>query len=191
MEHLCQLATTQSRVSSEPKIFYGRDVRASQRSEEEEEEGGLGDEARGDVGAHGFWKRGRTTIFDIRVTDTDCRSYGNMDSRKVLERHAREKKGKYEEACLERRRDFTPMVYSVDGMAAKEARAAERRIAGLLSAKWQRQYSEMANFVRTRMSLSVVRSNTLLLRGDRSTSWRRRGAENGVEASAARPIPEY
>ena len=142
-------------------------------------------------GAHGFWKRGRTTIFDIRVTDTDCRSYGNMDSRKVLERHAREKKGKYEEACLERRRDFTPMVYSVDGMAAKEARAAERRIAGLLSAKWQRQYSEMANFVRTRMSLSVVRSNTLLLRGDRSTSWRRRGAENGVEASAARPIPEY
>jgi len=97
-------------------------------------------------------------------SDTDASSYGNVDSRKVSEHHVLEKKGKCEEACLERRRDFTPMVYSVDGMARKEARAAERRIAGLLSAKWQQQCSEMANFVCTRMSLSIVRSSTLLLR---------------------------
>ena len=50
-------------------------------------------------------------------SDTDASSYGNVDSRKVSEHHVLEKKGKCEEACLERRRDFTPMVYSVDGMA--------------------------------------------------------------------------
>jgi hypothetical protein len=96
----------------------------------------LGDEARGDVGAHGFWKRGRTTIFDVMICDTNAKSYGNRTLKKVLESAALRKKSKYEVACLERRRDFTPMIYSVDGMADKQhARAAEKRIAGNLAAK--------------------------------------------------------
>ncbi len=116
----------------------------------------LGDEARGDVGVHGFWKRGRTAIFDVQVCNTDTKSYGNCESKKVLEGAARRKKEKYEEACLERRWDFTPMIYSVNGMADKHARAAEKRIAGLLAAKWARQYSQMAYFVRTWMCLAIV-----------------------------------
>ncbi len=85
----------------------------------------LGDEAHGDVGAHSFWKRGRTTIFDIQVCDTDAKSYGNCDSKKVLEGVACKKKDKYEEACLERHQDFN-----------KHARATEKWIAGVLAAKW-------------------------------------------------------
>ncbi len=96
----------------------------------------LGNEACGDVGAHGFWKRGRTTIFDVQVCDTDAKKYGNCDSKKVLEGAACRKKDKYEVACLERRQDFTPMINLVDGMADKHARAAEKRIAGILAAKW-------------------------------------------------------
>ena len=179
--HLCSMALTPARISSEPEIFYGRGLTAAQRSESEV----LGDEARGDIGAHGFWKRGRTAIFDVQVCDTDARSYGNRESKKVLESAARRKKVKYEEACLERRRDFTPMLYSVDGMAEKHARAAERRVAGMLAVKWKRQYSQMAHFVRTRMCLAVVRSNTLLLRGDRVMSWRRRAPEDGAGARAS------
>ena len=135
--HLCASALTASRVCTEPEIFYGAGVVAGHRGGTAAE-ANLGDEARGDVKAHGFWKRGRGTIFDIRITDTDARSYGNTDSRKILECHAREKKSKYEEACLERRRDFTPMVYSVDGLASKETRAAERRLASMLASKWDR-----------------------------------------------------
>ena len=30
---------------------------------------------RGDVGVHGFWQDGRMCIFDVRITDTDARSY--------------------------------------------------------------------------------------------------------------------
>ncbi len=103
----------------------------------------------------------------------------------MLESSARRKKVKYEEACLERRRDFTPMLYSVDCMAEKHTRAAERRVAGMLSIKWKRYYSEMAHFVRTRMCLAVVRSNTLLLRGDRAMSWRRRAPDDGAGARAS------
>ncbi|EJK66440.1 hypothetical protein THAOC_12644 [Thalassiosira oceanica] len=79
-------------------------------------------------------------------------------STKVLEKAAKRKKDKYLEACRERRRDFIPMAYSVDGLAGKEARAAEKRLASLLASKWDRPYSEMACFVKTRMSLSISNS---------------------------------
>eukprot|EP00804_Cyclotella_cryptica_P003292 CCRYP_010536-RA/>CCRYP_010536-RA protein AED:0.45 eAED:0.45 QI:0/0/0/1/1/1/2/0/96 len=64
-----------------------------------------------------------------------------MPSHMLLERFAREKRDKYEEACLERRKDFTPLCYSVDGMPCEAARSAERRLASLLAVKWDRQYS--------------------------------------------------
>ena len=61
------------------------------------------------------------------------------------------------------RRNFTPMVYSADGIPRAEALAAQKRLAALLSYKMQREYSEMCGFMRARMSLSIVRSNSLLL----------------------------
>jgi hypothetical protein len=180
---LSAMALTPSRVSYEPEIFSGKDVVAGQRGEGEVANqtttGGAGakgptrsnvagDEARGDVAVHGLWKRGQTCIMDIRVTDTDSKSYSTTSSEKVLEKAAKLKRDKYAKACLERRRSFTALVYSVDGLACKEAKAFERRVASLLASKWDRRYSEMVSFVRTRMSIAIVRSNTLLLRGARN-----------------------
>ncbi len=96
----------------------------------------LGHKARGDVGVHGFWKRERTIIFDVQICNTNTKSYGNCTPKKVLESPALKQKNKYEEACLKRHQDFTPMIYSVNGMADKHARAAEKQIAGILAAKW-------------------------------------------------------
>ena len=70
-------------------------------------------------------------------------------------------------------------------MACKAARAVEKRLASLLSVKWDRQYSEMVNFVRTWMSLAVVRSNTLLLQSERMHTWHRRAPEDGSAIAAA------
>jgi hypothetical protein len=61
LAHLCLIALTLSRISSEQEFFYWRQLNAAQRTEGE----ALGDEARGDVGVHSFWKRGRTTIFEV------------------------------------------------------------------------------------------------------------------------------
>ena len=152
-----------------PTIFYGNGSRSSGNNANPttpctiNQTNTLGDEARGDVLAHGFWNCGRGTVFDVRICDTDSRSYGNTSSSKILERHAKEKKDKYETACLDRRRDFTPLVYSVDGMASKDTRMAERRIAWLLTKKCSRTYSDMASFICTKMSLAILQSNTLLL----------------------------
>ena len=124
-------------------------------------------EERGDVGCHGFWQRGRFAIFDVRITDTEARSAQGRDFLKVLAAQEKEKKDKYLDSCLQQRKDFTPLVYSVDGIAGREARNAEKRIAALLAAKWRKQYSTMVQYVRVRMSLAVVRANSLLIRGCR------------------------
>ena len=79
------------------------------------------------------------------------------------------KKAKYLQACLDQRRTFTPLAYSVDGMAGVEARAFEKCIASLLAAKWGREYSELMGSVRVKMAMAVARANTLLLRGVRLT----------------------
>ena len=60
------------------------------------------------------------------------------------------------------------MVYSADGIPGAEALAAQKRLDALLSYNLKREYSEMCGFVRARMSLAIVRSNSLLLRGPRN-----------------------
>jgi hypothetical protein len=110
----------------------------------------------------------------MRITDTEARSYRNRDYDKVLAAQEKEKKGKYLQVCLEQRKDFTPMVYSVDGIAGREARNAERRLATLLADKWKKDYPQMVFYVRARMTLACVRANSLLMRGSRDTHQRRR-----------------
>ena len=59
------------------------------------------------------------------------------------------------------------MVYSADGIPRAEALAAHKRLSVILSYKLKRQYSEMCGFVRARLSLAIVRYNSLLLHGPR------------------------
>ena len=127
-----------------------------------------GEEARGDVLVHGLWDKSTGCVLDTRVTDTDARSYAQLSSSQVLKAAEKVKKDKYLAPCLARRGGFMPLVYSVDGMAGKEAKSFERRIASLLAAKWDRPYSEMVGYVRGRMGLAIIRHNTRLLRGSRS-----------------------
>jgi hypothetical protein len=122
---------------------------------------------RGDARCHGFLEHGWTTIFDMRITDTDARSYRKKEFGKVLLQHKKEKKDKYLWTCLEMRKDFTPMVYSVDGIAGCEARNAKRRLATHLASKWNRGYSQMVYYVRIWMAIAVVCAIGLLIHGSR------------------------
>ncbi|KAL7478615.1 hypothetical protein ACHAW6_004436 [Cyclotella cf. meneghiniana] len=160
--HLCSIALTDSQVVIEPAIFYGNGSQAGVNNANpttpctDNPTNTLGDEACRDVLANGFWNRGRGTVFDVCICNMDSRLCGNTSLSKILERHAKEKKDKYETACLDRHWDFTPLVYSVDGMASKDTRTAERCIAWLLAKKWSRTYSDMASFIHTKMSLAIV-----------------------------------
>ena len=112
---------------------------------------------------------------DVCVTDVEAPSNQRIAPDKVLVRHEREKKNKYSAACRAQRHTFTPLVYSTDGMLGKEAQAATKRLASILAAKWKRTYSEICGFVRSRQSIALVRTTSLLLRGARSSLVRPRG----------------
>ena len=94
-------------------------------------------------------------------------SYLRMILEKALAKAEKEKKYLFLQACLERRRTFTPMVYSADRIPGAESLAAQKRLAALLRYKLKREYYEMCGFVRAGMSLAIVRSNSLLLRSPR------------------------
>ena len=59
------------------------------------------------------------------------------------------------------------MAYSVDVIPGTGAVAAQQRLASLLSNNLKREYLEMCGFIRVRVSLTIVRSKTLLLCGSR------------------------
>jgi hypothetical protein len=103
----------------------------------------------------------------MQIMDTDARSYQKKEFAKVLEQHEKEKKDKYLRNCLEMQKDFTPMVYFVDGIAGCEAQNAKKRLAVHLARKWNREYSQMVFYVRVKMAIAVVCANSLLIRVSR------------------------
>jgi hypothetical protein len=95
---------------------------------------------------------------------------------KVILRQEREKKAKYGALCVAQRRSFTPLVFSVDGLLGKEATAASKRQASSLASKWKRSYSEVCGFVRSRLSIALVRSSSRCLRANRTPTHRFRSS---------------
>ena len=59
------------------------------------------------------------------------------------------------------------MVYSTDGNPGREAVAANQLLLLLLSDKLKQEYSKMCGFVKALISLAIVITNTLPLRGAR------------------------
>ena len=162
-QQLCAYAFKPSVVSNEPIIPQARTqqmVNGQLRMVDPPEK-------RGDIAVHGFWTHGTTAIFDIRVTDTDARSHRDREPIKVLAAQEREKKNKYKEACLQARKHFTPLVFSIDGMFSKETKAACKNVAYRLTDKWKRPYSMVAGMVRARLTVALIRSASRCLRAER------------------------
>jgi hypothetical protein len=172
-EELCDLASkalAPSAVRVEPMIQNRRAAEEAKAKDTKPPVQRLtrsSDEDRGDLLIRGFWARGTDAIVDVRVTDTDAKSYRSRDPYKVLAQHEREKKKKYLLPCLEQRKHFTPFVVSTDGLLGREAAELLKRLSLRLAEKWERPYSVVHGFVNARMSIAIVRATHLCLRGSR------------------------
>ena len=167
--HLCAEAFSPANVTDEHLIHSGRGPALEKTANGKSE---ALPETRGDVAVHGFFQRSVTTIFDVTICDTDCGSYHSQDPAQVLANREKAKKNKHLQACLERRRTFTPLAFSVDGLRGSEATAAGKQLAAKLAAKWKRSYSDVCGFVRSRLAIALVRSTSLCLRGARDRTAR-------------------
>jgi hypothetical protein len=163
-----------SAIRDEPLINNGRKVECSSDAPTEADLSTTppspvvrDNDNRGDLMIRGFWSRGTDCIIDVRITDLDSKSYLKRSSDKVLAGQEQEKKRKYLAPCLAQRRHFTPFVSSTDGMIGKEGQTFAKRLAGLLSDKWRRPYSQVCGYVNARLSIALVRATHRCLRGSR------------------------
>ena len=82
--------------------------------------------------------------------------------------HKKEKKKQYLKHCLDQKRLFTPLVFSVDGLLLRKCTAAMRHLATLLAAKWKNPYWQVCGFIHARLTLVLIHANSRCLRAERN-----------------------
>jgi hypothetical protein len=135
-----------------------------------------------DLSVRGVWQPQVEALFDIRVIDTDAQSYSNRSPKDILSMAEKEKKAKYNKACLDRRALFTPLCVSVDGLLGHETSVFVKRLAEQLSFKWDMSYNRVMCWLRTHLTFSILRASIICLRGSR-TKWRTINMANGSPLS--------
>ena len=125
-------------------------------------------EARLDIRARGFWRRGQNAYFDVRVTNADAASQTNSTIRSILKKHEAEKKRAYNQRVMQiEQGTFTPLVFTVTGSMGPESSIYHKSLAEKISEKSGEKYSTVINYIRCKLSFMCVRSALLCLRGSR------------------------
>jgi len=126
-------------------------------------------DARLDIRARGFWRRGQNAFFDVRVTNADSASQNNSSIHSILKKHEDEKKRAYNERVMQvEQGTFTPLVFTVAGGMGPECLKFHKSLAEKLSNKSGEKYSDVMSFIRCKLSFMCVRSSLLCLRGSRT-----------------------
>ena len=84
-------------------------------------------------------------------------------------RHERQKRRAYEQRVLEvEHGTFTPLVLSTSGGWGPSATVAFKRLAGLISEKYDQPYSSTLSFIRCKVTFSLIDSAIACLQAPRS-----------------------
>ena len=109
-------------------------------------------DARLDIKARGFWRRGQDAFFDVRVTHVNCRSNSNLDTIKIFEKHEKDKKRVYNQRIMEvENGTFTPLVLGTNGDIGKECSAFVKQLCCALSDKQNESYGTVVHWLRTKL----------------------------------------
>ena len=130
----------------------------------------IGDEARLDISAIGFWNPVQRVFFNIRVFDHNAQRYRNNNLQKSFIRNEVEKKKHYNERVLNvENASFTQLVFNVNGGMGKESKTFFKRLTEMVAEKRNISNAIATSFIRTKLSFSfLLRSMILCIRGSRS-----------------------
>ena len=127
------------------------------------------EEARLDVAARGFWTRGSKAFADVKVFNPFAKRYSLMSSSSAHRSNEQEKKRKYNERVLEvEHGSFTPLIFTCLGGMSVECNRFYKRLAEILSEKRDTPYNDTINWIKTKISFSLLRTTILCIRGSRS-----------------------
>ena len=135
----------------------------------------VADGDRPDIRAKGLWTNTwHDTFVDVRVFHPDCPSYLSTAVPALYKRFEKEKKRQYGQRVREvELGSFTPIVFSTTGGMGAEAQTFYRRLAGQLSIKKNMPFHLTMKWLRTHLSVILLRSSLMCLRGSRSIRRRR------------------
>ena len=116
------------------------------------------DGARLDVAADGFWGgRYERAFFDVRVFNPHAPTNKQQCLASTYRRHEREKMRAYEQRVREvEHGSFTPLVMSLSGGVGNAANVCYKRLASMLSDKWDQPYSTTLAWMRCKLSFSLL-----------------------------------
>jgi hypothetical protein len=135
------------------------------------------DESRLDIKAKGFWQRGQTAFFDIRTTHVNSASQKHKSTSAIFRTHEAAKKREYMQRVLEvEQGTFTPLVFGTNGGMGEECERFISALANKLSQKGEHKYPQVISWIRTRLSIEIIRSAFLCVRGSR-TPFRKRNED--------------
>ncbi len=127
---LCDLASlTWKQVIKEPAIRDASD----------------GNLLKADIAIRGVWHPQAMASFDVRIVDTDAKSYVIISPQSVLATAEREKIVKYSAACVEKHMSFTPICIFVDGLLGPHTVSFMKRLADHNVDDTQKPYSRELN----------------------------------------------
>ena len=129
------------------------------------------EDARLDLRAKGFWRRGQNAFFDVRITNLDNNSQREKAIEATLKTHENEKKRQYNKRVMEiEHGTFTPIVLSIKGVMGKECQVFHKALAEKLSNKSGDSYEEVTRLVRVKLSFICLKSALLCIRGSRPSN---------------------
>ena len=127
------------------------------------------DEARLDIRARGFWRRGQNAFFDVRVTNADSASQVNSSIPSIFRKHEESKKREYNERVMQiEQGTFTPLIFTTTGSMGPECLQYHKSLADKIASKTGERYAYIMNFIRCKLSFMCIKSSLLCLRGSRT-----------------------
>ena len=126
-------------------------------------------EARLDFKAGGFWSRGVTAFFDVRVTHVNSKCNQGKTTSTIFKEQEEEKKRKYQQRVLDvEMGSFTPLVFGTNGVMGVDCNCFLKRLAEKLSEKNEEPYHTTITWIRTLLSFEILRSVHTCVRGSRT-----------------------
>ena len=126
------------------------------------------EEARLDISARGFWQEGAMAFFDVRVFNPFAKAYSNTKTDATFDLHENKKKTAYNQRVIDiEHGSFTPLVMSAYGGFGRETERFMSKLICKIAEKKDMPMSVVANYIRTKISFSLVKSQVLCMRGSR------------------------
>ena len=126
------------------------------------------DNARLDVACRGFWAPLQKSFLDIRFTHPNAPSNKNRKLKPLLKSHENRKKTEYNDRVLQvEHASFTPLVFATNGAMGEEAERYHAVLAEKMSEKMNCTYADTMNYIRKKLSFTILKTALIALRGHR------------------------